>query len=96
MENTRQPSFEVVINPQNNSIIVRSVNGQVLNDRAMRDIGRMQWIAINRGWIFTFNSDNLQTRQPISAEATFLNEEFISARRYFEFVNQGILITEVK
>lgn len=85
----RQPQFEVILEPEALAITIQSPNG--LNDRAQRDMERLQWITLGHGWEMT---DRTNPNGPFTkARATFLHEEFVAACRYFDFGNQGILVT---
>jgi predicted metal-dependent phosphoesterase TrpH len=89
MEQKRQPAFEVTLEPNSRTITIHSPNG--LNERAMRDVERLQWITVNHGWDL---SERTNPNGPFTrARATFLQEEYVAAARYFEFANQGILVT---
>lgn len=86
----RKPQYEVILDQSTRTIVIQSPDG--LNERAMRDIGRLQWFAVNHGWEL---SDRTNENGPFTrATATFLHEEFISACHYFDYCNQSILITK--
>lgn len=86
----RQPLYEIILEPEAMAITIQSPNG--LNDRAQRDMERLQWITVGHGWEMT-DRINPPNGAFTRARATFLHEEFVAACRYFDFVNQGILIT---
>jgi hypothetical protein len=87
--NERQSAYEVILNESDLSVTIHSING--LNDRAMRDMARIQWFAINRGFVLSrLGNDHSNYTTAI---AKYLPEEFVGVRRYFDYCNQGITIT---
>ncbi len=85
----RPVQFEVSFNTAEGSVTIQSPMG--LNERAMRDIGRVQYFSIGYGW--TFEGKNSEG-QFMSAVARFNPEEFRCVRRYFDFANQGISVVD--